>query len=113
MLCGFALQAYEKYGKFSDATGSTRQRGLLVNYDLLPGAVPKLLLPLFGQHVTATWLEKLHAESKLYSKGRGSSFRLFFGDSKDKEMRATAAIQLLVFDALLRAYQLKVGLLLQ
>ena len=95
MLCDFALQAYEKYGKTSEAAGSPgRQRGLLVNYDLLPGAVPKLLLPLFGQKVTPTWLEKLHAESKQYSKGRGSGFRLFFGDSKDKEMRATAAIQL-------------------
>lgn len=97
MLCDFALQAYEKYGKTAAdaAAGSPpRQRGLLVNYDLLPGAVPKLLLPLFGQAVSPTWLEKLHAESKQYSKGRGSGFRLFFGDSKDKEMRATAAIQL-------------------
>ena len=49
MLCDFALQAYETYGKSSGAAGSPgRQRGLLVTYDLRPGAVPKLLLPLFG-----------------------------------------------------------------
>ena len=95
MLCNFALNAYEKYGTYTDESGRKRQRGILLNYDLLPGAVPKLLLPLFGiNKITATWLGKIQSESKQYSKGRGSGFRLFFGDSKDKEMRATSAIQL-------------------
>ena len=72
MLCGAALRAYEKYGSTIDpATGTRIQRGLLLYYEALPGAIPKVMLPLFSRTVlTASWLEKMKVESTQYSKGR-------------------------------------------
>ena len=93
MLCGFALQAYEKYGKRTTESGETVQRALLINYESLPGSVPRALLPLFGVDLDQHWLNKIQSESQQYSKSRGVSYRLFFGDSKDKTERATDAIQ--------------------
>jgi hypothetical protein len=88
MLCNSALKAYESYGTYNDS----QQRGFLVNYDSLPGSVARLLLPSFGVEPSDHWLSKMAEESMSYSKGRGIS-KLFFGDSKDKDDRATAAIQ--------------------
>lgn len=88
MLCNSALRAFELYGAYNDS----QQRGFLVNYDSLPGSVARLLLPSFGVEPSDHWLSKMAEESMSYSKGRGTS-KLFFGDSKDKDDRATAAIQ--------------------
>lgn len=63
-----------------------------MNYDSLPGSVPRVLLPSFGVEPSEYWLSKMAVESKSYSKGRNVP-KLFFGDSEDKEERATAAIQ--------------------
>ncbi len=93
MLCTFALKAYAKYGTRNDVVDASAQRGLLINYDSLPGSIPAALLPLFGATISKEWLAKMNLESQHYSKSRGVSFRLFFGDSSDKEQRATAAIQ--------------------
>jgi hypothetical protein len=50
MLCNSALRAYEKYGVVAvNNTGVLHQRGLLVNYESLPGAIPKVMLPMFGK----------------------------------------------------------------
>ena len=72
-----------------------QQRGMLLNYDSLPGSVPRLLLPLFGvDAIGRQWLDKIGKEAKQYSKARGGGYRLFFGDSKDKDDRATDNIKL-------------------
>lgn len=89
MLCSNALRAYSLFNSSANA----KQRGVMINYDSLPGAVPKVLLPLFGTTIDKPWVEKMKQESKHYSKSRGSKFRLFFGDSKDKDDRATSLIQ--------------------
>eukprot|EP01038_Epipyxis_sp_PR26KG_P007811 gene7811-10609_t len=94
MLCTMALRAYENYGNYSDSSGSTIFRGILINYDSLPGFIPQVLLPLFGTYPSDIWLAKMTQESKYYSKSRNAIYRLFFGDSKDKEDRATENIQL-------------------
>ena len=63
-----------------------------MNYESLPGSIPRVLLPSFGVEPSDYWLSKMAVESKSYSKGRNVP-KLFFGDSEDKEERATAAIQ--------------------
>ena len=89
MLCSSAVRAYKKYDKYSDS----KQRGLLINYESLPGVVARVLLPMFGISPNEKWLEKMKIESTHYSKARGGISRLFFGDSADKEQRATHDIQ--------------------
>jgi hypothetical protein len=88
MLCSHALDSYEQFGRYND----THQRGFLVNYESLPGSIARLLLPSFGVEPSDHWLERMAEESKQYSKGRSTS-RPFFGDSQDKEERATKTIQ--------------------
>jgi hypothetical protein len=96
MLCEFALEAYEAYGKYEG--GSERARGLLLDYQHLPGAVPALFLPHFGlPQAPAPLLRSMAKESLQYSKSskrnqnRGKS-GAFSGDSEDKEKRASPAI---------------------
>lgn len=91
MLCTFALRAYSNY---NSTPVTLHPRALLINYDSLPGIVPKALLPLFGVQPSESLLRKMEEESKHYSKSRGSVFRLFFGDSQDKDKRSTPNIQL-------------------
>lgn len=109
MLCSHALAAYEKYGVATDAQGSVRQRGMLVNYDALPGIVARAVLPMFGVAPHAAWLTKMALESQHYSKGRGSS-KIFSGDSQDKDERATKAIVKYASSILLPAYDKLVAL---
>jgi hypothetical protein len=91
MLCSNAFAAYSTHSMFND---KQRQRGLLVNYESLPGIIPRLVLPMFGVDVVSQrWLHKMTEESSFYSKGR-QSVRSFTGDSADKEERATHDIQL-------------------
>jgi hypothetical protein len=91
MLCNKAISAYLKYNT-SVSTG--QHRALLINYESLPGIIPKVILPyLFHTNINNNWLTKMIAESKHYSKSRGSRFRLFFSDSQDKDSRATTEIQ--------------------
>lgn len=95
MLCSFALRNYEKFGTYANpVTGQLQQRGLLINYDSLPGYVPHILLPHFGINpLPPAWLLKITEESNYYSKSRGSKLRTFTGDSQDKDSRATKDIQ--------------------
>ena len=94
---------------------SRRQRGFLVNYASLPGAVGAQLLPAFGvAPVGAEWRGRMEVVSKQYSKARGaekgkgegevdggggrgagasSGSRLFASDSQDKDERAPAAMK--------------------
>lgn len=94
MLSSFALRSFEKYGTRLDAASHEYvQRGVLVNYESLPGYVPLVLLPLFGvRPVPTAWLARIKAESEYYSKGRGGK-KVFRGDSEDKDGRATEGIQ--------------------
>ena len=92
MLCNSALRAFEKYGIGVDSHGIVKQRGFLVNYDSLPGIVPRVLLPMFNVVPKKKWLSKMNDESAFYSKSRGVD-RKFLGDSKDKDSRATKEIQ--------------------
>jgi len=94
MLCSFALRSYEKYGTRLDAASNEYvQRGVLVNYESLPGYFPLVLLPLFGvSPVPTAWQARIKVESEFYSKGRGGK-KVFRGDSEDKDGRATEDIQ--------------------
>jgi hypothetical protein len=95
MLCNYAIRNFEKFGTRVDPVSKELvQRGLLINYDSLPGYVPQVLLPLFGiDPLPAAWLQKLTEESNYYSKSRGTKLRTFKSDSEDKDMRATEAIE--------------------
>ena len=111
MLCQSALRAYNKYGVTHDDGGHIKQRGMLINYESLPGIVPRALLPLFGIEPNEAWLKKMIAESKVYSKGHGES-KNFQSDSHDKEERATDKINLYAKLVLETSYKamLKIGL---
>jgi len=96
MLCNSAIASFEYAGMFKGG----RQRGMLVNYESLPGAVPRALLPMFGvETVSSDWLSRMAVESKSYSKSRptkrkgSSSDHSFSGDSIDKEARSTQDIR--------------------
>jgi len=96
MLCESALDAYEEFGHYEG--DPDRHRGLLLDYKMLPGAVPNLLLPHFGlPPAPPALLKSMTKESVQYSKSslrnikRGKS-GVFSGDSEDKEKRATTAI---------------------
>ena len=90
MLCSSALKAFHLFNSTADG----KPRAFLINYDTLPGSVPQVLLPLFGESAPSIpWLEKMATESKYYSKSRGNTWRVFTGDSKDKEERASDEIQ--------------------
>jgi hypothetical protein len=88
MLCSSAIRAYENFGLYNNS----QQRGFLVNYESLPGSIARVLLPSFGVEPSDHWLGKMAEESQSYSKGRADE-RPFFGDSEDKDERATAGIQ--------------------
>lgn len=92
MLCESALDSYDKYGVTASEEGHVKQRGIMINYESLPGIIPRVVLPLFGAEPTAAWLQKMSKESQQYSKGRTSGSRIFTGDSKDKETHATTTI---------------------
>ncbi len=91
MLCQSALNAYHKYSVTHDDAGHIKQRGLLINYESLPGIVPRALLPLFNVEPGEAWLQKMDSESKVYSKGHGNT-HTFVSDSQDKEQRASEKI---------------------
>ena len=93
MLCQSALNAYDKYGVIHNDAGHLRQRGILINYESLPGIVGRALLPLFGAEPNEQWLHKMDEESKVYSKGKGQT-KAFKSDSLDKESHATDAIKM-------------------
>jgi hypothetical protein len=65
---------------------------MMINYESLPGVLPRAFLPMIGVQMSQSWLRKMSSESTMYSKGRGDS-RTFEGDSQDKDKRATAQIQ--------------------
>jgi len=90
MLCSYAIEAYMRHGLYH--TGSLR--GLFLDYEGLPGAVPRLILPLFGVDVSHRWLTRMKAEAFQYSKGRLGEMKSgrFTGDSYVKELRATTEI---------------------
>lgn len=94
MLCQNAINAFKLYGKKqSPGTDNDIQKGALVDYEGLPAAVPKIILPLFGTDVSPKWLIRMEEESNFYSKARKKD-RTFEGDSEDKEKRATDEIKL-------------------
>jgi hypothetical protein len=93
MLCQSALDNYAKYGVSTTDEGHVIQRGIMLNYESLPGIIPRVVLPMFGAEVNGAWLHKMTKESKQYSKGRSSNSRIFKGDSEDKEEHATEEIE--------------------
>lgn len=103
MLCTFALQAYDK---FNSTISDNSPRALLINYESLPGAVPRALLPHFHVTPSKAWLKKMEVESKHYSKSRTTKFRLFVSDSEDKDSRATTEIQSFATSLLEPSFQL-------
>lgn len=82
MLCDGAISAMNKYGWLDG-----KPHGVAVDYSALPGAVPRLMLPMFGiDDVDETWINRMKETSRFYSKGgRKKSNELFTGDSKEKE----------------------------
>lgn len=95
MLCNHALRSYSQYSLHAspDGSPSSRQRGMLVPYESLPGIIPRLLLPLFNvSAVSDEWLRSMAEEASYYSKGR-KNVRIFTGDSEDKDSRASPEIR--------------------
>jgi len=83
-----------------------RQRGLIVNYAALPGAVAALLLPAWGVRPSARWRQRMDEVSQQYSKARGgaeegakgattkkASHVPFRNDTADKEANAPPALR--------------------
>ena len=102
MLCTHALDAMHKYSKHVQ---TDRQRGTVLDYDALPGAIPRVILPLFGvPNPNAAWLKKMQVESSFYSKARVSSYS-FTGDSTDKESRAPADLKIAAESILMPTYE--------
>jgi hypothetical protein len=66
MLCEVAYDAFLTYGKDNEG----RPRAVLVDYEALPGIVPRVLLPVAGRTVDAAWLESMKTEAAFYSKDR-------------------------------------------
>ena len=108
MLCGSALRAYAKHGVFTPTATTTAnanasnfvgegpvtvQRGLLINYEALPGVVPRALLPMFGVKPSPIWLAKMAQVTTFYSKGRKAKAGVFAGDSEQKDKGSNEAIQ--------------------
>lgn len=92
MLCKKAIDAMEHFGLYRD-TGTDldgSQRGLMVDYAGLPGAIPRVMLPLFGvDSVEPLWVSKMEESAQFYSKGgRKKSNQLFSGDSEEKDAKA-------------------------
>lgn len=96
MLCQFAIGAYQLH----NTTAGGSARSLLINYDSLPGIVPRALLPLFGHEPTDPELKRMSTESQSYSKNRRTKDRPFESDSEDKDSRATNAIKTYAKDIL-------------
>jgi hypothetical protein len=77
-----------------DLNGKIVQRGLLINYDSLPGIIPRVFLSMAGIEPSDSWLKAMSIESTFYSKGRRRPEKITFkGDSEDKEERSTRSIQ--------------------
>jgi hypothetical protein len=118
MLCEHALEAFDRYGVYSeDASVAHRAalqqgfikagtfsqsvpngtpRGMLVNYETLPGFVPNVLLSLFGVNADPIWVRRMQMEALEYSKSSSKNFLKagkFSGDSRQKEDRASAAVE--------------------
>lgn len=97
MLCTKAIDAMEAYGEYK-STGTDRdgtQRGIVVDYAGLPGAIPRVMLPLFGvSDVSPAWISKMEESSQFYSKGgRKKSAEVFEGDSEEKDARANQEVK--------------------
>jgi hypothetical protein len=87
MLCSGAIDAMRKYGKTTTGT----QRGIVVDYAGLPGAIPRVMLPLFGVSVNTEWVDNMKINAEFYSKGAKKT-SVFTGDSKEKEENANKDI---------------------
>ncbi len=132
MLCSYAISAYDTYGSFPPSASVSvstpplpRQRGLLINYESLPGILPIAVLPLFYSSssssptlftslatstsisttslISPLYLSKMKEESGFYSKGRDTA-REFTGDSTDKDTRATTAIHTFALSLLVPSF---------
>lgn len=94
MLCRHALEAYGQFNVSAfSKEGNLKQRGLLINYESLPGAIPRIVLPMFDVQPSKSWIMTMKRESQQYSKGRGGRVGVFAGDSQDKDKRSTPAIR--------------------
>jgi hypothetical protein len=104
MLCEHAAEAYDSYGHYADgvvrhrnepgASESGKQRGILINYESLPGIIPSVVMPLFGVNPSDGWVNKMADESTQYSKGRGGSKSgVFTGDAEKKDAGASDSIR--------------------
>lgn len=117
MLCEHAIEANRLYDHYGDdaitadqrrrkegfiragrlAYGVQRggKRGMLVNYESLPGLLVDVLLKLFGVEGSLTWTINMQREAMAYSKSNARNILKagkFSEDSKWKETHATAAV---------------------
>jgi hypothetical protein len=91
MLCMRALKAYDLHATNS-ATG--KPRGMLINYESLPGAVPRAFLKMVGVIVDDAWMAAVAVNTQFYSKSSvvrrpGLASSSWGGDSKDKDSHAS------------------------
>jgi hypothetical protein len=92
MLCNNALSNYN----------SNNNKGLIINYEALPGIIPRIVYPFFKIKPSFIFLKKSIDESLFYSKGRAEI--PFKGDIIDKENRATENIKKYSNELLLDSY---------
>ena len=112
MLCTHAIDALNTYGTYKGTTRDGTQRGIVVDYAGLPGAIPRVMLPLFGvSTVSQSLISKMEEVSQFYSKGgRKKSGEVFEGDSEDKEERADEDVKRAAENILQPSYDTLAGL---
>ena len=102
MLCTFAIESYQAFSK--DKTNTEHQRGMLINYEGLPGIIPKVILPMFGVSPSEEWVRRMAIESGSYSKKNIKS-KKFEGDSEKKERKASDKVNKYAEEILEPTYQ--------
>lgn len=106
-LCNTALSAYEQFGHYNSEaianierddidgikfkltrTSSPRNismpRGFFIDYDALPGIVPRVLVSLMGVDLTHHWLQRMREVSTEYSKSKSydNIYKISFSKTK-------------------------------
>ena len=94
MLCTKALISYNKYGVYNASYGvKVNQRGMMIPYESLPGALVSIVLPLFRIfNISSTWLSSMKKSTKFYSKSRVKS-NFYKDDSELKNKQASKILK--------------------
>lgn len=88
-----ALDALSKYA-YRESSNGKELRGMSVNYNNLPGILPKLVIQhVFKQKVSEEWLVAMTKEQTYYSKSKGGTDKGFKSDNAQKLKKSTEEIR--------------------